>query len=166
MDNIKPMSADEYEFQKLLNLHNVVYFTAPEIFRPFRIHPLGKTPPVTMWQTIIPTILVLDALRKDLDFPLYINSTYRCEEHNKAVNGVKNSFHMKFAAIDFTTRNQKRLKILQDRLRQWDKKNDLYIKYNNDIITPQHVNMGIKYDTFVHLDTGVYWGFNNKPKRW
>lgn len=42
----------------------------------------------------------LQALRDLLGRPLIVNSAYRSPEHNKAVGGAKNSFHMKANAYD------------------------------------------------------------------
>lgn len=168
VESIKaPMNADEYEFQKLLNLHGVKHFSAIEVFKPFRRHPKGKTPPVDMWKFIIPTLLVADALREELDFPLYINSSYRCPEHNAATPGSsKNSYHMKFVALDITARHPKRTKIAQERLKQWDTNGDIVVFYENKLITQRQVNMGLSYEDFFHIDTGVFWGLNTRPKRW
>lgn len=43
---------------------------------------------------------VLDPLREWYGRPIYINSGYRCEELNKAVGGVSNSFHLTGCAAD------------------------------------------------------------------
>jgi len=164
---IEPMSADEYEFQKLLNLHKVKFFTAHEVFKPFLTHPKGKTPPVDMWERIIPTLLVLDSLREDLEFPLYINSSYRCLEHNNATPGSsKTSYHKEFIALDVTARHPGRTKMAQDRLKRWDRTSDMVVFFKNKIITPKYCNMGLNYDTFFHIDTGVFWGLNKIAKRW
>ena len=37
---------------------------------------------------------LLDAIRERLGVPLYINSGYRCPEHNEEVGGVPNSQHV------------------------------------------------------------------------
>ncbi len=42
----------------------------------------------------------LDIIRKELDFPLIINSAYRCEYWNEKVGGSKNSGHLTGEAID------------------------------------------------------------------
>lgn len=43
---------------------------------------------------------VLDPLREAYGYPVFVNSGYRCEKHNKAVGGVPNSQHMKGEAAD------------------------------------------------------------------
>lgn len=45
---------------------------------------------------------VLDAIRERLGVPLYINSGYRCPEHNEEVGGVPNSQHVEGTAADIT----------------------------------------------------------------
>lgn len=47
---------------------------------------------------------VLDPLREWYGKPIYVNSGYRCEELNKAVGGVSNSFHLTGCAADLDTR--------------------------------------------------------------
>ena len=44
---------------------------------------------------------VLDSFRDSLGQPIFINSTYRNEEHNKRVGGSEFSQHMYGSAIDF-----------------------------------------------------------------
>lgn len=45
---------------------------------------------------------VLDPLRERYGKPIYVNSGYRCLNHNKAVGGVANSQHCKGQAADIT----------------------------------------------------------------
>lgn len=45
---------------------------------------------------------LLDAIRERLGVPLYINSGYRCPEHNAEVGGVSNSQHVEGTAADIT----------------------------------------------------------------
>jgi len=42
----------------------------------------------------------LDALRDKADVPIFVDSAYRCAEHNKAVGGVPNSEHVQGIAAD------------------------------------------------------------------
>lgn len=62
----------------------------------------NSCPPEALWPNIIPTLAVLDAIRADLGKPIQILSTYRDEDYNAAVGGERNSFHMRFMAIDWT----------------------------------------------------------------
>ena len=47
-------------------------------------------------------IYMVQKIRDALGVPLYINSGYRCEEHNAAVGGVKNSYHVQGLAADLS----------------------------------------------------------------
>ena len=63
----------------------------------------GNTaPPRSLWNNIVPTILVLDRLREHLGVPIYLTSTYRAPAYNKQKNGRKRSQHQAFSAVDFT----------------------------------------------------------------
>lgn len=46
---------------------------------------------------------VLDPVREWYGKPIYVNSGYRCEELNKAVGGVADSFHLTGCAADIDT---------------------------------------------------------------
>ena len=45
---------------------------------------------------------VLDPLRMDMGYPIQVNSGYRCPALNAAIEGAKNSQHMKGMAADIT----------------------------------------------------------------
>ena len=45
-------------------------------------------------------MVMLQKLRQTLDRPLFITSGYRCQEHNKAVGGASESYHLKGMAAD------------------------------------------------------------------
>ena len=47
---------------------------------------------------------VLDPVRDEYGKPIYVNSGYRCEKHNKAVGGVPRSQHMVGEAADISLR--------------------------------------------------------------
>ena len=47
---------------------------------------------------------VLDPLRDEYGKPIYVNSGYRCEKHNKAVGGVPRSQHIVGEAADISLR--------------------------------------------------------------
>lgn len=46
------------------------------------------------------TISRLDEIREGYGKPIYVNSGYRCEELNKEVGGVEDSYHIKGLAVD------------------------------------------------------------------
>ena len=50
---------------------------------------------------------VLDPLRDEYGKPIYVNSGYRCEKHNKAVGGVPKSQHMLGQAADISVKSEK-----------------------------------------------------------
>ena len=59
-------------------------------------------------------MLVLDFLRSKIREPIYINSTYRDPDYNRAVGGAKNSLHLVFNAVDFTIRRESALLKIRD----------------------------------------------------
>jgi len=83
------------------------YFTQKEIEN-------GKVIPDNLYGNIIPTMLVLDYLREKIREPIYINSTYRDPDYNRAVGGAKNSLHLVFNAVDFTIRRESALLKMRD----------------------------------------------------
>ena len=87
-------------------------------------------------QTLIDTNLVeyLQKIRDHFGKPVYINSAYRCANHNKKVGGATNSYHTKGMAADFYIDGVNTLEIA---------------KYAESLGI-----LGIgHYDTFVHIDT-------------
>ena len=50
---------------------------------------------------------VLDPVREAYGKPIYVNSGYRCEKHNKAVGGVPKSQHMLGQAADISVKSEK-----------------------------------------------------------
>ena len=50
---------------------------------------------------------VLDPVREQYGKPIYVNSGYRCEKHNKAVGGVPRSQHMLGQAADISVKSEK-----------------------------------------------------------
>lgn len=47
----------------------------------------------------------LDDLRRAMGHPLFLNSAYRSPQHNKAVKGARNSYHMRGVAFDVSMTN-------------------------------------------------------------
>lgn len=56
--------------------------------------------------------MVLDPLRRLLQAPITITSGYRCQELNKAVGGVANSWHTKGNAADIRVKNEEEAKAI------------------------------------------------------
>jgi len=53
----------------------------------------------------LPSLDKLQALRDLLGVPMYVNSAYRSPEHNAAIGGASNSYHMKGKAFDISVAN-------------------------------------------------------------
>ena len=67
---------------------------------------------------------VLDPLREAYGKPIRVTSGYRCEALNKAVNGVKNSQHMKGQAADIQPLQYKEIDNFIEFVRNWCLHND------------------------------------------
>lgn len=158
--------ADEIEFQKLLDLHKIVHFTAEEVFRPFTKHPLGTVPNVLDWERIIPALLIFDALRKATNLPIIIESSFRNSLHNAQEKGAKNSQHKYFTALDGKGKTLEATNKIKDRIRQWLKNDDLEIIFKGKRITPAMCGVGLSYETIWHIDVGVLFGTRKIMSRW
>ena len=93
---------------------------------------------------IAPGLLdLLDAIREEFGSPLIVTSGYRCEAHNLAVKGAKDSQHVLGTAADLKPANGdlERLKGICDRL------------------NPRG-GVGLNYKSFVHVDV------RGKRARW
>lgn len=133
---------------------NIKNFTGKEIVNGWDI-------PDELLNNIIPTIIILDKLREFYNKPIYILSTYRSPEYNKAVKGKSNSLHLVFNAIDFTIANHKDLLKLYNKLDEWDQTPNMF-----SFLPKKKGNFGLGlYPTFIHLDTRAT--LNRKsPARW
>ena len=79
------------------------HFTAAEFtgyFAAVRDGVCNSPPPRELWEHIVPTLRVVDALREELGKPCRILSSYRSPEYNQAVGGVPLSQHVDFTALD------------------------------------------------------------------
>jgi len=88
-------------------------------------------------------LAVLEELRGTSCQPVTITNACRCEKHNKAVGGVKNSQHVKGKAADINVKNQ----------------NPKFVAGYLDRKYPDRYGIGI-YKTFVHIDV------REKKARW
>lgn len=88
-------------------------------------------------ETVVKPELVhlLNRIREKWGKPIIINSAYRSPEHNAAVGGVPNSFHVQGLAADIRPEKQEDLDELQDLCLE--------------IVAEGGVGL---YDTFVHVD--------------
>ena len=90
----------------------------------------------------------LNQLRLRFGKPLIVTSGYRSPEHNKAVDGVANSYHTQGLAADIRPEDQKDLPTLWELCRRLN-------------VTG---GVGI-YDTFVHVDRRGYAARFDKRKK-
>lgn len=88
----------------------MVYFNMMEFFDSPKARELRIANMASTWmeqreveqnlQTLV--TMVLDPLRMDMGYPICVNSGYRCPALNAAIEGAKNSQHMKGMAADIT----------------------------------------------------------------
>ena len=142
------------------------YFTQKEIEN-------GKVIPDELYPNIIPTMLVLDHLREKIREPIYINSTYRDPDYNRAIGGARNSLHLVFNAVDFTIRRESALLKIRD-IRTIYKILDDYDKNGMGetsrifMIKKNVFGLGLYLrgkQSFIHLDTRGLIG-RKAPVRW
>lgn len=107
----------------------------------------NRIPDESLWHNIVNTIIVADALREKLGFTFKITSSYRTPAYNAAIGGEKNSYHMRFMALDLSVSNPsllaKTARLSRGRLFFVPETNDSFI-FNGGV--------GL-YSTFVHIDT-------------
>ena len=60
----------------------------------------NSTPPRALWDNLVPTLRIVDALRGHLGKPCRILSSYRSPDYNRAVGGAPQSQHLQFNALD------------------------------------------------------------------
>ena len=91
---------------------------------------------------------MLNYARKVANIPFIINSGYRCEAHNKEVDGVENSAHTRGLAVDIkTTNSTKRFIIVSALLRAGFKRigvGKTFIHCDADKTLPQ----GVMFDYY------------------
>lgn len=93
-------------------------------------------------------VALLNRIRRAWGRPIIVNSAYRSPEHNKAVGGVPNSYHVQGLAADIRPERQDDLPELQD----------LCLELNGD------GGVGL-YNTFVHVDArGIKARWDNRGK--
>jgi hypothetical protein len=142
------------------------YFTQKEIEN-------GKIIPDELYPNIIPTMLVLDYLREKIREPIYINSTYRDPDYNRAVGGAKDSLHLVFNAVDFTIRRESALLKMRDiktiyRMLDNFDKNGLGEHSKVIMLKKNCFGLGLYLrgsKSFIHLDTRGLIG-RKAPARW
>lgn len=93
----------------------------------------------------------LDKVRELWGNPIYVKSGYRSKQLNKAVNGVKNSHHLRGMAADITTGSKDTNKILFKMIKESDipftqliNENDyswIHISYDRNDLRYQILNL-------------------------
>lgn len=87
-----------------------------------------------------PTVISFQLTRGKFGRPLKVNSGFRCQRHNEAVGGKKNSSHLRGAAIDLSCEYLEDLDLLEK-------------------IARDFFNVVIRYETFIHCHNHIG-GFN------
>ena len=95
----------------------------------------GQRSPFGAQQVRSELLFLLNRIRTAWGRPIIVNSAYRSPEHNRAVGGVENSYHVQGLAADIRPEHQEDLPELQD----------LCLELNSD------GGVGL-YDGFVHVD--------------
>lgn len=94
----------ETDFAKFVEPLHLRHFAPDEfLIRNTREGVKNSLPPKDLWTNIVQTLLVIDEIREIAGAPIVIHSAYRSPEYNKAVGGERNSFHMRFMALDFSS---------------------------------------------------------------
>jgi len=80
------------------------YFTLSEMIQSGYAtrHGIDNTPNAEAMSNLRYTAEQLDRVRSLLGVPVLVSSGYRCEKVNTAINGSKNSQHLRGQAVDFT----------------------------------------------------------------
>lgn len=130
---------------------DIQHFSADEFTSYFNVHRRGVTnsePPPELWHNIVPTLRVVDALRRHYGRPITILSSYRSPEYNRAIgDAAPRSYHMQFRALDIAVSGitPRQVFVLLSNWRDAGKFKG---------------GLGI-YNTFVHIDTrgtNATWG--------
>lgn len=81
-----------------------VYFTLEELIQSGYAsrHGIDNTPDAEALLNLRYTAEQLDRVRALLGVPVLVSSGYRCQKVNDAINGSKNSQHLRGQAVDFT----------------------------------------------------------------
>jgi len=112
----------------------------------------GCDMPENVLENVKELALSLQTLRDKIKKPIKVNSSYRCQEHNTKVGGVKTSQHIKGKAADLQVDGVEPSKVA-------DYVEDLM---KSELITEGGVG---RYNTFTHVDirgSKARWNFTNK----
>jgi len=146
----------------LLLQNGIKNFTAQEILNPI-LNSLNNTlPPESLFDNIIPTLLICDSCRNEIGIPLTFNSVYRSTSYNILIKGSQNSLHCEFNACDIRPFRNSYENL--NTMKEFFIAERFSVKYKGNIITPKDCGIGI-YRTFVHIDTRGLLG-RQSPARW
>lgn len=87
-------------FESFITALGLEHFEAEELL----VHvdrPGNEFPPRRLWGNVVPTVVMIDALRSHFGLPVLITSGHRSEAYNAFVGGVAHSQHRAFGALDF-----------------------------------------------------------------
>jgi uncharacterized protein YcbK (DUF882 family) len=130
-------------FEQWFHRQKFEHFKADEFTNYFAVNRRGvqnEPPPRSMWAAIVPTLRIVDALRKHLGRSITILSSYRSPAYNAAISGAATkSYHMKFLALDIAVAGHSPRTIFE-LLKKWRTEG----KFTG--------GLGL-YSTFVHIDT-------------
>ena len=96
-------------------------------------------PPNYLWQNIVTPILVLDVLRARIGHSIKITSAYRCPRYNQLIGGKKQSYHLGFNALDFSSQTVSSQELYEILIHMRDKERIF------------KGGLG-RYSSFIHLD--------------
>nr|WP_321459590.1 D-Ala-D-Ala carboxypeptidase family metallohydrolase [uncultured Cohaesibacter sp.] len=103
----------DMDFEGFFKSHEFTHFSAAELLVKGASHSdpdhkgygLNTDPPPELWPLIIPTVKVLEWLRRDIGEAIFITNAYRCPAYNAAVGGAPDSQHKRFCACDIHAAN-------------------------------------------------------------
>lgn len=103
-----PAAPNEGDFTSFIASQGLKNYTAADIIPTFtrlnqKFNIRNSEPPRAIWTNIIPTLKVVDKLTDITGIKFEVNSSYRSPAYNAAVGGEKNSWHMKFVAMDISS---------------------------------------------------------------
>lgn len=161
--------------QALLNKYEIKHFTEHEIRQVS-----SAIIPVHLYENIIPTLLVLDAMRKELGFPITLTDGFRTwEDHERIYHDINtervklgktliavpnSSAHLSFNALDSRPTDRGGIKLME--MKTWLKQfKESDIVYKDKKLNNSLMGIGFSYRTFVHSDTRYFIG-RETPARW
>lgn len=99
-----------------------------------------------LWPSILPSLWVLDRFRHWLDKPVAAISGYRHPWYNTQIDGSTTSFHMGFAAVDFTYGARRPDGHLDT---------EVFVRFFERLYRKQGDGVGRYGTRFIHLDVGM-----------